>query len=135
MSTLKKHRWLVVTFYLFIAPASLAADSSSASTILLKEAKEFFVNKEIEQAAALIERALRISPKNPVLWHNLAGVRLEQEQWSRAASLAAKSNSLAVKKTMLRVRNWVVIALACEGLGDAKCANESRKRARTLAAQ
>ena len=135
MFTLKKHNWFIIVFCLFITPASLAADSSSAIKALLEEAKEFFVKGESEQAAALIERALRISPKNPVLWHNLAGVRLQQEQWSRAASLAAKSNSLAVKKTMLRVRNWVVIALACEGLGDADCANEARKRARTLAAQ
>jgi len=135
MSTLKKYSCFSLIFCLLITPTSFAADSSSAITTLLEEAKEFFEKKEYEQATALIERALRISPKNPVLWHNLAGVRLQQEQWNRAASLAAKSNSLAVKNTMLRVRNWVVIALACEGLGDPDCAEESRKRARILAAK
>jgi len=133
MFTLKKHNWLIIVLFSVIMPTSWAADSSEAITILLNEAKEFYDNKENEQAAALIERALRISPRNPILWHNLAGVRLQQEQWERAASLAAKSNALAVKNTMLRVRNWVVIAIACEGLGDVDCANESRRRARTLA--
>jgi tetratricopeptide (TPR) repeat protein len=144
MFIFKKISWIIIGFFLSGVPMISAVenqgyfiktDSSDAVVSLLLEAKDFFEKKEYEQSAALLERALRISPRNAILWHNLAGVRLQQEQWSRAASLAAKSNSLAVKDTFLRVRNWVITALACEGLGDKNCAEESRRRARTLAAQ
>lgn len=111
----------------------LTVDSTSAVSALLAEAKTYFEEGQHEQAAAKLERALRIDPYNPILWYNLAGVRLQQEDWERAASLAAKSNSLAVDNKWLRVRNWVVIALACEGMKDANCAGEARKRARILA--
>ncbi|EIJ42514.1 hypothetical protein BegalDRAFT_1635 [Beggiatoa alba B18LD] len=109
------------------------ADPTKAVSELLMEAKKSFEEGQSEQAAALLERALRIDPRNPILWHNLAGVRLQQEDWSRAASLAAKSNALAVENKALRVRNWVVIALACEGLHDLDCTKEARNRARALA--
>jgi Tfp pilus assembly protein PilF len=113
--------------------AYLATDSSSAVTALLTEAKSYFEDGQHEQAAAKLERALRIDPRNPILWHNLAGVRLQQEDWERAASLAAKANALAVDNKWLRARNWIVIALACEGMKDNNCALEARKRARVLA--
>jgi len=143
MFSLKK-QGIAIGFLLAISSTGLAienqgyfikTDSSSAIESLLTEAQDFYEKKEHEQAAALLERALRINSRNAVLWHNLAGVRLKQEQWSRAASLAAKSNALAVKNVDLRVRNWIVIALACEGLGDADCAAEARRRAYILAAQ
>lgn len=111
----------------------IRTDSSSAVVALLKEAKTHFEAGENEQAAAILERALRIDPRNSILWHNLAGVRLQQQDWTRAASLAAKSNALAVHDKWLRVRNWIVIALACEGMGDTECAIEARKRAQALA--
>ncbi len=114
-------------------PRAGAPDTSSAITSLLNDAKKHFEAGESEQAAALLERALRIDPRNPILWHNLAGVRLQQEDWSRAANLASKSNTFSNDSKWLRVRNWVVIALACEGMGDKNCAQEARKRARVLA--
>lgn len=116
------------------APASAPSDSTAAIQSLLREAKQNFDSNQNEQAVALLERALRIDPRNSVLWHNLAGVRLQQQDWARAANLANKSNSLAVDNKWLRVRNWVVIALACEGMADMECAKESRKRAKALAA-
>lgn len=108
-------------------------DSSSAVTALLNEAKAHFENQEFEQAAAKLERALRLNPRNPILWHNLAGVRLKQQDWQRAANLAAKSNAFAVEDKGLRVRNWMIIVWACEGMGDKECVSEARKRAQTLA--
>ncbi len=113
----------------------LAADSPSSSAVaaLLIEAKSEFSKGRSEQAAAVLERALRIEPQNPILWHNLAGVRLQQTEWAKAASLAAKSNTLSSKDKWLRIRNWTVIALACDGMGDKKCMREARNRAQALA--
>lgn len=48
-----------------------------------------------ERAAAVLERALRLDPKNANLWHELAKIRLQQGLMSQAKSLAIKSNTLA----------------------------------------
>ncbi len=117
---------------IFCAPASGAADVSAAVSSLLQEAKNQFSQGKNEQAAALLERALRIQGDNPILWHNLAGVRLQQEEWAKAASLAAKANTLASHNVWLRIRNWTVIALACDGMGDNDCMREARNRAHAL---
>ena len=56
-------------------------------------------------AAASLERALRIEPRNAVLWNRLAHVRYEQKQYALASSLAAKSNTLAGRDAALRADN------------------------------
>ncbi|MCK5719211.1 MAG: hypothetical protein KAH84_04585 [Thiomargarita sp.] len=117
---------------------SSAQANLSAIKALLLEAKDYYVEKQFEQAAASLERALRIEPRHPILWHNLAGIRLSQEDWKRAANLAQKSNSLVgveKKYKKLRMRNWVIVTLACEGMDDANCAHEARRRAQALAQQ
>ncbi|RKZ39635.1 MAG: hypothetical protein DRQ49_10925 [Gammaproteobacteria bacterium] len=119
-----------------IATPYIKTDSSSAVKSLLGDAKTYYEAKQFEQAAASLERAIRIDPRNPILWHNLAGVRLAQEDWKRAANLAQKSNALAgtrEKYKRLRIRNWVVITLACEGMNNFNCAREARNRAQALA--
>lgn len=110
-------------------------DATAAVESLLDSAKEYYEKEEFEQAAAVLERAIRIKSKHPVLWHNLAGVRLAQGDWERAASLASKSNTIAAKSgglKKLRIRNWIVITLACEGMQDQACAREARTQAQIL---
>ena len=113
----------------------LKTDSNSAVESLLLDAKTYYETQQYEQAAASLERALRIKPRNPIIWYNLAGVRLANDEWKRAANLAQKSNALAGKNKKyknLRIRNWMVITLACEGMGNDRCAREARDRAQTL---
>lgn len=125
-------------FFAFILSLSsthvLAENASVAAAInqFLLDSKKHFDAQEYERAAALLERALRIAPTNPILWHNLGGVRLQQEDWNRAASLAAKSNSFAPKNRWLRIRNWTLISLACKGMQDMNCVHEANKRAQSL---
>jgi tetratricopeptide (TPR) repeat protein len=119
-----------------LADRFIQVDSTSAVESLLNDAKTYYKMKQFEQAAALLERALRIEPRNPILWHNLAGIRLAQEDWKRAANLATKSNTLAGSNKdykKLRLRNWVIVTLSCEGMGDFNCAQEARNRAQALA--
>ena len=116
-------------------PYLKVANTSSAVETLLFEAYEYYKNEQFEQAAASLERALRIEPRHPRLWYNLAGVRLEQGDWKRAANLAQKSNALigsdeTYKK--LRIRNWLIITKACEGMGDEACERKARDRAQAL---
>jgi Flp pilus assembly protein TadD len=61
-------------------------------------------------AAASLERALRIEPRNPRLWHELAVIRLRQADYSQAESLAARSNTYAGADADLRAANQKVIS-------------------------
>jgi len=71
-------------------------------------------------AAASLERALRIEPRNPRLWQELARVRLKQGDYAQAESTAARSNSWAGSDNVLRADNWRIIAHARDARGDAE---------------
>ncbi len=79
---------------------------------LLSEATQQEASGDPEVAAAKLERALRIEPRNAVLWHHLAAVRLRQGQTQLAVSLAQKSNSFAARDTELLERNQLIIEQA-----------------------
>ncbi len=65
-----------------------------------------------EAAASSVERALRLEPKNPWLWHRLAVLRLQQGHWRQAVALAEKSNSLSIRHPELRKANAGLIERA-----------------------
>jgi len=74
----------------------------------------------LANAAASLERALRIEPRNPRLWQELSRVRLSQRDYVQAESCAARSNSWAGSDDgTLRADNWRLIAQAREARGDA----------------
>jgi len=73
---------------------------------------------QLARAAASLERALRIEPRNPRLWQELARVRLKQGDFAQAESVAARSNSWAGDDDQLRAENWRLIARAREARGD-----------------
>jgi predicted Zn-dependent protease len=83
----------------------------------------------MEAAGASLERALRIEPRNPVLWQELARVRLDQGQYRQAENLAAKSNALAGDDKRLRPENWRIIGQARGLLGDVQGAQAAFERA------
>jgi len=76
-------------------PGSESPMNSPAVIALLDEAEVYANQGDGDQAAATIERALRIEPKNPWLWHRLAVLRMQQGRYSEAIELAARSNALA----------------------------------------
>jgi len=83
-----------------------------AATSLLARADSHVQAGEWEQAAALLERALRIEPRNAWLWYHLATVRLQQGRPAQAESLAKRSSSLAPDDRKLREKNRRLIEAA-----------------------
>jgi Tfp pilus assembly protein PilF len=65
---------------------------------------------KLGSAAASLERALRIEPRNPRLWHELAIIRLRQADYPQAESLAARSNTYAGSDAELRAANQKIIS-------------------------
>jgi len=88
------------------------AASNNAVLALLDNAGQQSRSGKLDSAAAALERALRIEPRNPEVWHRLAAIRLQQGQFDQAASLAAKSINLAGNNTDLITRNKNIIAQA-----------------------
>src|SRR5215467_3007592 len=84
-------------------------------------------------AAASLERALRIEPRNPRLWQELSRVRYSQRDFGQAESCAQRSNSWAGSDNALRFQNWQLIAQARDARGDstgAKAAVDEAERLR-----
>ena len=88
------------------------SEQSPAVVALLNTAEQQANAGNLESAAASLERAIRIDPRNPVLWYHLATVRLAQNEPDQAEQLAIKSNSLAGGSLLQQVRNWRLIARA-----------------------
>lgn len=81
---------------------------------LMESARADSAAGRLSTAAASLERALRIEPRNPRLWHELARVRLKQGEFAQAENMAARSNSWAGSDSGLRELNQQLIEQARE---------------------
>jgi len=100
-------------------PAPPAVIENPAVASLMVGARADTAAGRLTNAAASLERALRLEPRNPRLWQELARVRLLQGDYAQAESVAARSNSWAGGDSRLRAENWRLIAQAREARGDA----------------
>lgn len=96
-----------------VAPAGRFSDNPAV--IALLDDTDLMISQGDPGAAAVsVERALRLEPKNPWLWHRLAALKLAQGQWRQAGALAQKSNSLSAGRPALRRANADLIGRAEE---------------------
>jgi len=110
-------------------PEPAAHPENLAIAGLLNGARTDAAAGRLANAAASLERALRIEPRNPRLWQELARVRLKQGDYAQAESTAARSNSWAGSEPALRAENWRLIAHAREARGDAEGARAALEAA------
>ena len=111
------------------APPPIPRSENVAVAGLMESARADAAAGKLSTAAASIERALRIEPRNPRLWQELARVRLQQAQFVQAENMAARSNSYAGTDNAVRAENWRLIAQAREARGDADGARSARESA------
>jgi len=93
-------------------PPSSTVKESVAVAGLVDSARTDAAAGRLAEAAATLERALRIEPRNPRLWQELARVRLQQGDFPQAESLAQRSNSWAGSDSALRTENARIIEQA-----------------------
>ena len=111
------------------APAPAAPAENLAIAALMEGARADAAAGRLANAAASLERALRIEPRNPRLWQELARVRLKQGDYAQAESTASRSSSFAGGDSALRAENWRLIAQAREARGDAEGARAALEAA------
>jgi Tfp pilus assembly protein PilF len=133
-----KHRvmkvWLVVVLFgamtgcAVIAPVPKVSQNT-AVLALVENAHADAEAGRLPNAAATLERALRIESKNPRLWQELARVRMQQGDYAQAESTAARANTWVGDDHELRAQNWRLIAEARAARGDDAGAKAAQQRA------
>jgi len=113
------------------APPSARTENPAVAG-LLDAARADVASGRLPNAAASLERALRIEPRNPRLWAELARVRFKQGDYAQAESTARRSNSWAGSDNALRAENWRLIAQAREARGDGDGARSALEQAERL---
>jgi tetratricopeptide (TPR) repeat protein len=108
------------------------ASENPAVLALLNKARAQAEVEQWDPAGASLERALRIEPRNPAIWQELAKVRLGQGQYGQAENLAAKSNALAGSDRTLQAENWRIIGQARSRRGDLRGSQAAFERAEQL---
>jgi tetratricopeptide (TPR) repeat protein len=83
------------------APSSPTPAPPSPVSSLLASADAAIASGQLEQAAAICERALRISPRDGHVWYRLASIRFAQQRFTDAAGLAQRALSFAGSDTIL----------------------------------
>ncbi|WP_353221831.1 tetratricopeptide repeat protein [Salinisphaera sp. C84B14] len=110
-------------------PRSAQEASSPAVLSLLGRADTLARNGNMDMAAATLERALDLEPRNAFVYQRLAAVKLAQGQGGQAEAMARKSNSVAGDNPFVRADNWRLIAEARRADGDRSGADEAMQRA------
>ncbi len=101
-----------VEVYAYRAPQKPAFAPSSPVLALVDRAGDQRAAGDLSGAAATLERALRIEPRNPHLLNRLARVRLEQRQYVQAQNLAVQSNAMAGDAPALQRDNDAIVFAA-----------------------
>ena len=74
-----------------------------------QQAAEQNLQGRTDLSIATLERGLRVAPKDAMLWSQLAEMKLQQQEYQHARSLATKSNSLAGTDTKIMQKNYWII--------------------------
>ena len=98
---------------------------------LMDEASAAEAKADYSQASLLLERALRIQPRDPELLQHMAEVQLQIRDYEQALNFAVRSYDLGPRVGEICSRNWRTISVSREHLGDHPGAVEAEERART----
>ncbi len=113
----------------YTAPPPAAPELPAAASSLAAQAEKQRERGDYVAAAATLERAIRIQPREAYLWNRLARVRLDQNNYDQAGSLAQKSNTLSKDQDQIKQDNWGMIAATRRAAGDQSGAQEAEAKA------
>lgn len=103
--------------------------ANPAVTQLMADASTAESGGDYDQAAALLERAMRIQPQNPEILQSMAEVLLRVRDYQQALNFAGRSYDLGPRVGEICSRNWRTISVARERLGDHGGSVEAEKKA------
>jgi cytochrome c-type biogenesis protein CcmH/NrfG len=92
------------------------------------------VGGDYGQAAATLERALRIEPDNPLVWIELGRIRLAENNGAQADAMGRKALALATGDPAAQSSAWRLIADSLRARGNDGEAAEADRHAQSLTA-
>ena len=104
-----------------------------AASALVTQAHTQAGGGDYGQAAATLERALRIEPDNPLLWIELGRVQLSENNAAQADAMGHKALALATTDAGAQSAAWRLIADSLRSRGRNPEAAEADGRAGSLA--
>ncbi|WP_417535011.1 tetratricopeptide repeat protein [Marinobacterium stanieri] len=102
---------------------------SPAVIALLETARTDSGKGDLRMAQSRLERALRIAPRDPEVYIQLADVQRRQGQFLQAEQVALKGVSVAAGQSGALKRLWQLIAEIRQEGGNAQGAKEARDKA------
>src|SRR5580700_5911507 len=113
-------------------PAARQFHLGPAASALVTQAHTQAGGGDYGQAAATLERALRIEPDDPLLWIELGRVRLGENNAAQADAMGRKALALATGDAGAQAAAWRLIADSLRALGRNPEAAEADGRAGSL---
>lgn len=95
---------------------------------LTAQASQAEADGNLNQAAILLERAMRIQPRDPELLQQMAEVQLQRGDYGQAVSFATRSHDFGPRVGELCARNWRTMSVAYERLGEMVDARSAESR-------
>ena len=105
---------------------------SPAVIALVNESERNSRAGDLESAVVVLERALRIEPRNAELTLKLARLRLQQEKPVLAEDLARKAALLAGGNNQLKRKSWLLISQARRMQHNLQGAKEAQRKANSF---
>jgi tetratricopeptide (TPR) repeat protein len=96
---------------------------------LVGEADEAEAVGDLDQAAVLLERALRIQPRNPEILQLMAEIQLQKKDYEQALTFATRSYDIGPRVGEICSRNWRTISVAREYMGNPSGSAEAEEKA------
>lgn len=96
---------------------------------LLADAGQAESEGDYDQAAVLLERALRIQPRDPEILQHMAEVQLWKKDYDQALTFAVRSYDIGPRVGEICSRNWRTISVARGHLGDNNGSRQAEQRA------
>lgn len=83
---------------------------NAASRALVNQANTQRKTKNFVQAAATLERALRIEPNNPLLWLEYGELRMDEGNYAQAENMGRKAVASASGDVRTQSKAWRLVA-------------------------
>ena len=106
------------------APRNTQRSLSPAANALLLSAKSDASSGRYDSAINKVERALRIAPNSPELWHQLGNFNYGNARYDQAISLARKSLRMSSGNSSLVSQNLDLMSKAATKTGNTKVFKE-----------
>lgn len=111
-----------------VAPAAL----SPASQALVTQAQAQRKRGDLPGATVSLERALRIEPRNPLLWIEMGRLRMDQRNFVQAEAMARKALSMSIGDDRTQSQGWLLVADSLRARGRNVEAQEALDRSKEL---